>query len=529
MDRRSFLRAGASGAGVAALGATGVACAPTPVGPTPTEVFSLGVASGLHSPTEVVLWTRVEPLIAPTVTQIVWEVADDPGFSTTVASGLAPVSAATDHTVKVLVGGLDPDRSYWYRFVAPGGQGSDMGRARTLPAVGSAVGSLKLAFSSCQSYASGYYQAWRHVAQQDVDAVLFLGDYIYESVLVAALGSVRKEPIAEARTLADYRARYRLYKSDRDLRAAHAAHPFVPIWDDHEVVNDWDTRIYTEDPQRFIDGQQAWFEYQPTWPISGSRIHRDLTWGNLGHIFMLDGRQYRDAHRDDTLFAGAAPLTAFETQVGRTMLGQAQRDWFTGGLSSAQAAGVTWKIVGNPVMIAPIRVKDLDTPEARAANPDLPKHAGLYTNTAFDSWDGFIWERDQVLGHLVDGGPGGSSIDNTVFVTGDYHSFWTAALTSDYDEDGAPVVAHEFAAGGISSAGGAFNEKFLYGTGSQVPADPAFEFIDLDNNGYGLLEATPSELSVTYYKNRSNSRVDPVPSARSVIPAGDPTITTTRF
>jgi alkaline phosphatase D len=529
MDRRSFLRAGAGGAGVAALGVTGVACAPSPVGPTPTEVFSLGVASGLHSHTQVVLWTRVEPLIAPGVTSVDWEVATSASFGTVVAAGTAPVGPANDHTVKVLAGGLDPDRSYWYRFLA-GGEASQVGRARTLPAPGSPQARLRLAFSSCQNYASGYYTAWRQIAAQDVDAVLFLGDYIYESALVAALGAVRAEPLGTARTLADYRAKYRLYKSDPDLRAAHSAHPFVPIWDDHEVTNDWDSGILSTDPARFAAGQQAWFEYQPIWPISASRIHRDLQWGSLGHIFMLDGRQYRDRHRDGRLPAGVAPLTHFETRVGRTMLGQAQRDWFTGGLSSAQAAGTTWKIVGNPVMIAPIRVLDLDTPVLRALNPDLPKHAGLYTNTAFDSWDGFVWERDVVLGHLENGGPSGAPIENTVFVTGDYHSFWTSALTSDFDRPGAPVVAHEFASGAISSSGGAYSEAFLYGEGYNIPAEPAFEYVDLVHNGYGLLEATPSELTVTYYQHMADTGALPVPRVRHTVPAGGGSgITTTRL
>src|SRR5690606_2401291 len=134
---------------------------------------------------------RVEPLLAPSVREVRWEVAADPAFATTVASGTAPVDPASDRTVKVLAGGLEPDRSYWYRFEVPSGESSEVGRARTLPAAGSSVDRLRLAFASCQSYGAGWYTAWGQIAEADLDAVLFLGDYIYESALVAALGAVR--------------------------------------------------------------------------------------------------------------------------------------------------------------------------------------------------------------------------------------------------------------------------------------------------------------------------------------------------
>ena len=218
--------------GAAAIGWASTACAPVPA---PTTLFSLGVAAGLHSDSEVVLWTRPDPLIDAGVSSLEWEVAPDPGFSTVVASGSAAVDTTADHTVKVLVGGLTPDRSYWYRFIA-GSSSSPVGRARTLPAPGSSVDRMNLAYASCQAYANGYYASWRSIASQDVDAVLFLGDYIYESGLIQAFGTVRPETLADARTLDDYRAKYRLYKSDPDLQSAHAAHPFAPVWDDHEVL-----------------------------------------------------------------------------------------------------------------------------------------------------------------------------------------------------------------------------------------------------------------------------------------------------
>jgi len=514
MRRRDVLRLGLSG-GAAGAAAAISACAPPSTGP-PT-LFPQGVASGLHSAGEVVLWTRANPAVAGETATLRWEVAEDDGFGPVVASGPVTAAAASDHTVKVLVGGLSPDRSYWYRFRHTAGD-SPVGRARTLPAPGATTGSLRLAFASCQAYNAGWYTSWRDIASRDLDAVLFLGDYIYESFSINLLGLVRTgDPTAEAKTLEDYRAKYRVYKGDPDLQAAHAAHPFVPIWDDHEIVNDYDRRIFTEEPARATAAYRAWFEYQPVWPIAGTRIHRDLPWGSVGHVFMLDGRQYRDAHRSSALPVGEAELTSFEAAVGRTMLGDAQRQWLLDGLAGAQV-GATWKVIGNPVMIAPLRSVDLDTPEARALDPDLPRHAGKYTNSGFDSWDGFVWERDLLLAHLAD-----RSIDNTVFVTGDYHSFWQATLTPDFDDPAAPVVANEFAAGAISSGGGAINENYLFGNAAWGPYQPGFNYIDGLRNGYGLLEATPDELVVTYLAHSALSRYSrPTPTARFTLTPGDP-------
>lgn len=521
MDRRELLRWGAGGS-LAAVAGAATSCAPEPA--PPDRVFAQGVASGLHSDTEVVLWSRAAPERSGGTGDLLWEVATDETFSGVVANGTVHAGEGSDHTVKVLVGGLAPDRSYAYRFRHPG-EDSPVGRARTLPAPGAQVSSLRLAFASCQAYDAGYYTAWREVARSDLDAVLFLGDYIYESPLVNLLGSARSgDTFEEATTLEGYRAKYRIYKADPDLRAAHAAHPFVPIWDDHEVANDYDARIFAQDPARVAGAYRAWFEYQPVWPSSGTRIHRDLGWGDLGHVFMLDGRQYRDAHRDGAPPVGVMPITRHETEPGRSLLGDQQRKWLLDGLSAASTAS-TWKIIGNPVMIAPRRVLDLDFPELRAANPDHLPHAGLYTDAAFDSWDGFVWERRQLLGHLADAG-----VSDTVFVTGDYHSFWQAALVPDFDDGDSPVVANEFAAGAVSSGGGALNENLLFGGAHNGPYQPGFNFVDGSHNGYGVLEADHGAMTVTFLAHdaRSSSAV-PTPRARFTLEAGDPTVATERL
>ena len=515
------MRLGA-GSSIAAAASLALGCSPEPS--APRRIFDQGIASGLHSSTQVVLWARCAPELARGDLDLRWEVSDDESFSQVVADGTVVAQPEADHTVKVLVGGLEPGRRYWYRFRHPR-EDSATGRTTTLPAAGSHVSSLRLAFASCQSYNAGFYTAWRDVAAADLDAVLFLGDYIYESALVNLLGSARSgDALAEATTLEDYRRKYRTYKTDPDLRAAHEAHPFVPIWDDHEIVNDYDRRIFSEDPARAAAAYRAWFEYQPVWPTDGTRIHRDLPWGDLGHIFMLDGRQYRDPHREDGLPFGPMPITTHETAPGRTMLGHHQRQWLLEGLSAASTRS-TWKVIGNPVMIAPLRVLDLDTPELRELDPDLPEHAGLYTNSSFDSWDGFVWERHEVLSHLER-----NSIANTVFVTGDYHSFWQSGLTPDFDDASSPVVANEFAVGAISSGGGAVNENLLFGSAEHGPYQPGFNFVDGSHNGYGILEARPDEMVVTYFANDATSRTStPRPTARFGIEAGDPMVHTERL
>jgi alkaline phosphatase D len=489
MDRRDFLRAGAGTVGLAALGGLTAACTPADV--PSTGVWSAGIASGLHSPSEVVLWTRVDPQFAPSATSVQWQVAADESFSNVVASGDAPVSLASDNCVKVLVGGLGADRSYWYRF-RTGTDVSPTGRARTLPDPSSSPTRLNLGVGSCQSFASGFYGAWRDIAAQDLDAVLFLGDYIYESVAIQLQRRVRDEMVETADSVDTYRRKYRWYRSDPDIQAAHAAHPLVPVWDDHEVENDWDRTVLLSEPARCQAAFQVWFEYMPVWPIDGSRIYRSMRWGNLGEIFCLDLRQYRDPNPAGGLLGplGLNLMTPELAAEGRTILGSTQREWLFDGLSASQSADVRWKLIGNQVMIAPIRLKDLDTPELRAVDPSLPKHAGLYLFS--DSWDGFIWERDQLLGHIHDAG-----VKDVAFLTGDVHSFWAAPLQTDYDDPTSPRVAYEYTAGSITSPSGLV-EDAIAGGGPSIPTEPAFDYIELRYNGWGMVECTPDEMNVTF-------------------------------
>lgn len=480
MDRREFMR------GVTGVGAVAGLTACVPSAEVPTVPFPQGVAAGLHSDDAIVLWTRVEPTIAP-VTSVTWIVATDAAMSTVVATGSSPVSAAADHTVKVLVEGLDPYQSYWYRFTA-GDRPSPIGRAATLPAPDAEPRSLRLAFASCQSFATGYYGAWRDVAARDVDAVVFLGDYIYESPAIQLLRPLRSEPLTECITLDQYREKYRHYRTDPDLQAAHAAHPWTVVWDDHEVHNDWDRSVYSAEPGRFDDAAQAWFEYQPVWPVDGTRIHKSLRWGRLGELFMLDSRQHRDPGLDVPLVFGAGLLGPEAADPMRTMLGTGQRGWLLDGLSEAEDDDVRWKLVGSPQPIGPMRMLDLDSPETRQLSSDLPRHAGLYMG--FGGWDGFPAERDTILEHLRADGIGGAA-----FLSGDVHSFWAGALRSDFDDPASPVVAHDFAGGAISSPPGGPHTLLAEGGTTMTPS---WDFVDGVNNGYGLLTCTADTATVTF-------------------------------
>jgi alkaline phosphatase D len=507
------------------------ACAPVPTYRPPSNgtPFTLGVMSGLHSEHEAVLWTRLDPDAAPGSTTVRWTVATDPSMSSVVASEAVDVGPDADWTAKVLVGGLAPDRSYWYRFAVGGPSGaslppSPVGRARTLPAPDARPDRLRLAFGSCQQWTDGWYTAWGGIAAEDLDAVVWLGDYIYESGAKVGPTDVRVDTVGAVDDLDGYRAKYRLYRSDPLPQAGHAAHPFVPIWDDHEVKDDYTRLDLVSEPDRVAAAYRAWFEYMPVWPIEGTRTYRRLRWGDLADLSLLDTRQYRDHQANgfqgpdvETLGIGAAVVEA--VQPGRTILGDAQRAWLLDGLDAAQSDGVRWKLVGNQVMITPIRPIDLDQPALRQLDPSLPHHAGVYAN--MDSWDSYMWERDLLLGHLADGG-----IEDVSFLTGDIHTFFQSTVTSDFDDPSAPKVANEFVGGSVSSQGVSLVGSDPLGRALEESAQtwsPAFRYSDFRRNGYGVLDATPDGMAVTYRACRTHQRGGAiVSSVRFDLSPGDP-------
>ena len=266
MDRRQWLKLAAATAAASSLPLVGCA---TSAG-LRSDPFALGVASGSPRPDGVVLWTRLAPASLPEGSAlrgpmaVSWELADDESFRRIVRRGRAAATPELAHSVHVEVDGLEPDRWYHYRFMA-GGATSPIGRTRTLPAPGATVTRLRIGQASCQRWEFGYYAAYRHMLAEDPDFVLFLGDYIYEYAAPARV--VRAMSLPEALTLADYRARYELYKSDTDLQRMHAACPWLMVWDDHEIQNDY-AGLQGEDlsagfPERRAAAYQAYYEHMP--------------------------------------------------------------------------------------------------------------------------------------------------------------------------------------------------------------------------------------------------------------------------
>ena len=492
MDRRSVLRGGLLGAGgLLAAGAT--ACAPAPWSPDDLGPFDCGVASGVHSDTAVVLWTRFAPG-ALAATTVRWTVTADDTSARVVSTGTAVASPDRDGCVKVLAEGLAPGRTYWYRFEVDGVQ-SPPGRTRTLPAADDDVSQVSFAVASCQQFAAGYYPAWRAIANADLDAVVFLGDYIYEST---SRTGVRSDDGRVANDLASYRGKYKLYRSDPDLRAAHQMHPFAIVWDDHEFVNNCNRVEIAEQPERAAAAYRAWFEYQPVWPIGEGadalRIHRRHRWGKLVDLTLLDTRQYRDAPIDGPAIGSTLdpPLRQVHSPE-RTLLGLRQREWFLDGFDEAQDDGVQWKLVGNQVMFTPLRLIDLDTPVMRALRPDVVSGAGVYGN--LDDWSGFLGERDLVTARLADHRIGGVG-----FLTGDVHMFFQSQVAADMDDESSPIVAQEFVCGSVSSVAADVLGPLIGDVEAIVKGlSPGFRHADMIRRGFGRVTCTKERTEVRFH------------------------------
>nr|WP_218566072.1 alkaline phosphatase D family protein [Vallicoccus soli] len=471
-SRRTFL-AGVGGlAGAAALATTdaGPAAAAPPLREDP---FTLGVASGDPWPRSVVLWTRLAPRpfepgggMPRRRVAVRWELATDPRLRRVVRRGTAWADPALAHAVHVEVDGLEPGREHWYRFTYRG-HASAVGRTVTAPAPHARVGALDLAFVSCQDWASGYYPAYEHVAREDVDLVLHLGDYVYEGDVPADGGLRREAPPEPARaaprTLEQWRMRYALYRSDPQLQRAHAHAPFVVTWDDHEVQND-----YAADQSQYEGGigalraaaYRAWYEHQPVRrrslprPDGEVRVFRRLHWGDLAQLHVLDGRQYRDVPPCGWGEAQACE-EAYDPSV--SMLGRAQERWLGEGFA---ASGARWDVLANNVMVGRL---DHD-----GAAGDLLWH---------DAWDGFPAARRRMTDAWTRTG-----VRNPVVLTGDWHSTFVNDVHSDYDRPGSPVVGTEFVGTSVSTNG----DGEVYGPyyGPMIGDNPHIRFFDGDRRGY---------------------------------------------
>ncbi|MEX2281500.1 MAG: alkaline phosphatase D family protein [Gemmatimonadota bacterium] len=440
LSRRDLLRVARDVSGIIALGTlSGSAANARQLPRLRANPFTFGIASGDPWPESVVLWTRLDRIALQQIghnagpASVQWEVAEDDGFRQIVSRGTASAIDRLGYSVHVEVNGLRPARPYWYRFHG-GGVSSPIGRTRTAPAVAAAIDSLRLVVASCQKYTEGFYTAYRHIASEDIDLILHLGDYIYEQA--EPENPVRRQVLGEPHTLEEYRARYTLYRLDSDLQAAHAVAPWIVTFDDHEVDNNYadeipeDERQTGQFPLRRTAAYQAYYEFMPLRRSSLPRgrdmqIYRRFDWSRLARFHVLDTRQYRS---NQPCGDGQKQRCSGATDPAATMMGTTQENWLYDGL---RTSGARWNTLANQALIA-----------------QLSRNEPAGRTFPMDMWDGYVAARQRLLSFIAERRP-----SNPVVLTGDIHSNWVADLKADFDDPRSPAVATEFAGTSISSGG----------------------------------------------------------------------------
>ncbi|AXQ31348.1 hypothetical protein D0B54_22850 [Solimonas sp. K1W22B-7] len=470
--------------------------------------FTHGVASGDPLPDAVMLWTRALPAAAgATRARLRYIVARDPALTQVLSRGFVSSTAERDWTVKLDLRDLAPDTAYYYCFESASGR-SPVGRTRTTP--DGAVTRLRLAFVTCSSYITGYFHAYRRVAERsDLHAVIHLGDYIYEN---GTQDRVRPhEPAHELLDLADYRQRYAQYRGDEDLLELHRQHPVIWIWDDHEVANDaWKEGAGAHDEAaegaytaRRAAAMQAAFEWMPIRaPDAGdpSRVWRGFRFGDLADLSLIDARHFgRDEPLEpNSLFGDAVPVF---TQSGdfadasRQILGPAQEAWLAQRLATGSAR---WQLIGNQVYFSPLKL--LGAPRALGGG-------GLYLSN--DKWDGYDPARSRVIDMIR-----ARSQGNVVILTGDAHEAYAFEVTDDPNGpgyqplSGAGAVAVEFVATSVTSRGDLPAGNGPTALFAQLSANaeqllrltnPHLKYYENTLNGYLLLDLTPERLQAEFW------------------------------
>jgi alkaline phosphatase D len=481
LSRRRFLATGL------ALGATPLILRvqDAPVNP----VFRHGVASGDPLGDRVMLWTRVSvPDDAASTVDVDWMIARDPRMSRVVGRGTARTSAERDFTVKVDAAGLDPASTYYYRFSARR-ERSPIGRTRTLPA--SNATRISLALASCSNYPFGYFNVYARIAaRRDLDAVLHLGDYIYEYANNrygnreagdgTPFGRI-PAPNRELLLLDDYRTRYAQYREDPDLQEAHRQHPFIVVWDDHETANNsWREGAQNHNAgegewgARLAAAARAWWEWMPAREVPGAdgRMYRRFTFGGLADLFMLDtrvtGRDQQVSDRD----------VAATEAASRQLLGGAQEQWLFAGLHDSARARRPWQVLGQQVMFAP-----QSPPGQPAGNPD--------------SWDGYRAARTRVFDAAASAGSG-----HLVVFTGDVHSSWAYDLAREpfdparYDpQTGRGAIGTEIVTPAVTSPTGLNPER----QPAVRAARPHLRFLEAGHRGYVVVDITRERLQADWW------------------------------
>jgi alkaline phosphatase D len=441
------------------------------------DPFTLGVASGDPLPDAVVLWTRLapEPLegdggMPDRKVEVRWWVATDERMDDVVKKGVTQARPEYAHSVHVDARGLDPDTEYYYEFEA-GSERSPRGRTKTAPAPDADVDAFTFAFASCQHYPTGYYTAYDHMAEENLDLVVQLGDYIYEGGLQGVLGRGH-EPPRTVQTLPEYRIRHAQYKSDTNLQRAHGAFPWIVTWDDHEVVNNYaDEDHPSAPPEEFLERRaaayQAYWEHQP---IRRSRLpigpdlplYRRFTFGGLAEFNVLDTRQYRDDQTDSTEQA---------KDLERTILGDEQEEWLLDGLDSSTSR---WNVLAQQVPFA--------------ATDDNPA-PGVENFGSGDKWDGYRADRNTLL-EFMNERP--DSL-NPIVITGDVHMNFAYDVKADFSEPDSETVATEYVGTSITS----FGDQSGATTYGNDPNEPWKQFMN-DDRGYVRCTLTPEQWRTDY-------------------------------
>lgn len=430
--------------------------------------FTLGVASGDPLADGIVLWTRLapDPLNGGGMPNhdvpVRWQIATDESMKRVVKSGTKLASAEFAHSVHVDVRGLQPGRHYWYRFKA-GNEISPVGRTRTAPARNRPLNRLRFALVNCQDWQNGYYTAYKHVAEEDLDLVVHVGDYIYE--YGPEPGGPRQHNSPEILSLTDYRNRYALYKGDANLQAAHAAFPWAVTWDDHEVENNYARNISeNNDPiDQFLirraAAYQAYYEHMPLRRLSlpngaNLRLYRRLQFGDLAQFNILDTRQYRT---NQPCGDGLKPLCDEALDPNATMTGPTQERWLFEGLQRSKAR---WNVIAQQVMFSQF---DFDPrPEVQVFNTD--------------QWDGYGAARERVLAFLDRQKP-----SNPIVLAGDIHSSWVHDIKRDFNQPESRTIGTEFVATSISSD---FPTPFIQPVTLALTNNPHTKFFNGALRGY---------------------------------------------
>ena len=508
-DRRTFLRraalAGASTALIAGLPRP-AAAADDGLGP-----FPHGVASGDPTASSVILWTRVTPHRIDQTVSVAWRVARDLAMTDVVASGRERTSADADFTVKVDVTGLAPASYFFYEFEAFGAT-SIIGRTKTAPVQ---TDRLRFGVVSCSNYQGGFFNAYARLSERDdLDAIIHLGDYLYEygngddryGPAAGQLASARDhQPASEMVTLVDYRLRHAGYKLDPDLRRLHQLYPWITTWDDHESTNNshrdgaenHDPAIEGDWATRKAAAQRAYSEWMPIRTTDPAKIYRTLRYGDLADVIVMDTRlDDRDPELGST---GTLILSPEVDDPDRRMISDAQRSMVFEALSRKDS---TWKVVAQQVILGQWNAGGAPRLPDGADRPRFVlREGGNALNP--DQWDGYPAERDRLFAHIRE-----NAVENVVVLTGDVHTSWALDLARDpYDPTtynpvtGEGAIGVEFVAPSVTSANfESLGPAGVAGFEAVTLADnPHVKFVDFDEHGYFILDLTPERAQADWY------------------------------